>query len=95
MADGTFRYTPAGSTQPRIQLDASRLEFRDRTACYRWSDSAEPAPLCAVMSAHFPAGTGAGMPSGPLFLTLPTARPDGANPADAALARPRILRITR
>ena len=58
-------------------------------------DSADPAPLCAVVSAHFPAAAVAGMPGGPLFLTLPTARPVGANPADAALARPRILRITR
>ena len=58
-------------------------------------DSADPAPLCAVMSAHFSAGAGTGMPAAPLFLTLPTARPVGANAADAALARPRILRITR
>ena len=58
-------------------------------------ESADPAPLCAVVSARFPTGAGAGMPSAPLFLTLPTARPLGANPGDAALAHPRILRITR
>ena len=58
-------------------------------------DSADPAPLCAVMSAHFPVGAAAGVSGAPLFLTLPTARPVGANAADAALARPRILRITR
>lgn len=58
-------------------------------------DSADPAPLCAVVSAHLPAGTAPSMPGAPLFLTLPTARPLGANRADAALAHPRILRITR
>jgi len=58
-------------------------------------ESADPAPLCAAVPAHFPAGAMAGMPGAPLFLTLPTARPVGANPADTALARPRILRITR
>jgi hypothetical protein len=58
-------------------------------------ESADPAPLCAVVSARFPVSAGAGMPGTPLFLTLPTARPLGANPADAALAHPRIFRITR
>jgi len=58
-------------------------------------ESADPAPLCALVSAHFPAGAQAGMSGAPLFLTLPTARPLGANPADAARAHPRILRITR
>ena len=57
--------------------------------------SADPAPLCAAISAHFPGDTATGMPGAPLFFTLPTARPLGANPADAARAHPRILRITR
>jgi hypothetical protein len=58
-------------------------------------ESADPAPLCAEISTHFPASAATGMPGAPLFLTLPTARPLGANRADAALAHPRILRITR
>jgi hypothetical protein len=58
-------------------------------------ESADPAPLCTMDSTHFPAGAQAGMPGASLFLTLPTARPLGANPADAARAHPRILRITR
>ncbi len=32
-------------TEPRILLDARRVEFRDRVPHYRWSASAEPAPI--------------------------------------------------
>ncbi len=51
--DGVYRVTPAGGREARTLLDAARLEFRrvdeggktGLRAYYRWSDSAEPAPV--------------------------------------------------
>jgi electron transfer flavoprotein-quinone oxidoreductase len=50
---GVYRFVPAGGKEPRILLDADRLEFRSAEqdgsaqprAFYRWSDSAEPAAI--------------------------------------------------
>jgi alkylation response protein AidB-like acyl-CoA dehydrogenase/electron transfer flavoprotein alpha subunit len=36
-ANGTFEFIPFGNQQQRTLLDAERLEFRDRVACYRYS----------------------------------------------------------
>jgi alkylation response protein AidB-like acyl-CoA dehydrogenase/flavin-dependent dehydrogenase/electron transfer flavoprotein alpha subunit/ferredoxin-like protein FixX len=52
-ADGVYRFVPAGAREPRLLLDAKRLEFRaveadghrGWQACYRWSDAAESAPI--------------------------------------------------
>ena len=51
--DGVLRFLPAGGKEPRFLLDARRLEYRTTPlnghdalrACYRWSDTAEPALL--------------------------------------------------
>ncbi|HEV2946811.1 MAG TPA: acyl-CoA dehydrogenase family protein [Gemmataceae bacterium] len=43
--DGYFQFVPFGMTEPRILLDARRVEFHDRAARYRWSASAEPAAI--------------------------------------------------
>jgi alkylation response protein AidB-like acyl-CoA dehydrogenase/electron transfer flavoprotein alpha subunit len=51
--DGTLRFVPVGGKEPRILLDAKRLEFRstedaqerEYRAYYRWSETAEPAPI--------------------------------------------------
>jgi alkylation response protein AidB-like acyl-CoA dehydrogenase/flavin-dependent dehydrogenase/electron transfer flavoprotein alpha subunit/ferredoxin-like protein FixX len=44
-ADGVLRFVPIGGKEPRYLLDAGRLEFRDNTAYYRWSEAAEPAAI--------------------------------------------------
>jgi alkylation response protein AidB-like acyl-CoA dehydrogenase/flavin-dependent dehydrogenase/ferredoxin-like protein FixX len=44
-SDGTWTFVPAGGQEPRILLDARRLEFRSAEAYYRWSDTAEPASI--------------------------------------------------
>jgi electron transfer flavoprotein-quinone oxidoreductase len=52
--DGGYRFVPAGESTPRTLLDADRLEFRtveeagktQIRAFYRWSDAAEPSPVC-------------------------------------------------
>ncbi|MBV9122975.1 MAG: acyl-CoA dehydrogenase family protein, partial [Planctomycetes bacterium] len=43
--DGVYQFIPEGGKEPRWLLDAGRLEFRAHTAYYRWSDTAEPAPI--------------------------------------------------
>jgi electron transfer flavoprotein-quinone oxidoreductase len=44
-SNGSFLFVPLGTTEPRILLDARRMEFQDRVARYRWSASAEPAVI--------------------------------------------------
>src|SRR5205809_5277922 len=44
-ADGVCRFVPEGGKEPRVLLDARRLEFREHEPFYRWSDGAEPAPI--------------------------------------------------
>jgi alkylation response protein AidB-like acyl-CoA dehydrogenase/flavin-dependent dehydrogenase/ferredoxin-like protein FixX len=51
--DGVLRFVPVGGKEPRYLLDARRLEFRSSDAAgereyrayYRWSGTAEPAPI--------------------------------------------------
>jgi len=51
--DGVLRFVPAGGKEARYLLDARRLEFHgaaldgqgDRSVSYRWSATAEPAPI--------------------------------------------------
>ncbi len=42
---GIYRFTPAGGKEPRILLDADRLEFRDGVAYYRPAKEAEPVKI--------------------------------------------------
>src|SRR5689334_16879661 len=42
---GALRFLPEGGKQARYLLDARLLEFGPEGAAYRWSDSAEPAPI--------------------------------------------------
>jgi len=44
-SDGVLRFVPAGSDQPRYLIDARRLEFRPAGVFYRWSESADAAPI--------------------------------------------------
>jgi electron transfer flavoprotein-quinone oxidoreductase len=44
-ADGVLHFVPAGSQEPRVLLDARRLEFRPDGAYYRWSDRVQAAPI--------------------------------------------------
>jgi alkylation response protein AidB-like acyl-CoA dehydrogenase/electron transfer flavoprotein alpha subunit len=44
-ADGVLRFIPDGGKEPRYVLDARRLQFPNRVPCYRWSTSAEAAPI--------------------------------------------------
>jgi electron transfer flavoprotein-quinone oxidoreductase len=41
--DGVLTFVPAGETDTRYLLDASRLDFRDDAVYYRWSEEAEAA----------------------------------------------------
>jgi len=42
VADGIYRFTPAGTTEPRTFLDTERLVFRGHTAYYQTSEKTEP-----------------------------------------------------
>jgi electron transfer flavoprotein-quinone oxidoreductase len=41
--EGIFHFVPAGGKEPRILLDANRLEFPSGVPHYRWSEIREPA----------------------------------------------------
>jgi alkylation response protein AidB-like acyl-CoA dehydrogenase/flavin-dependent dehydrogenase/ferredoxin-like protein FixX len=43
--DGVFPFVPFEGNGPRYLLDARRLEFSSGKACYRWSETMEPAAI--------------------------------------------------
>jgi alkylation response protein AidB-like acyl-CoA dehydrogenase/ferredoxin-like protein FixX len=45
VADGAYRFVPAGGKEARILLDASRVVFSDGSPFYRYSDGASAAPI--------------------------------------------------